>query len=95
MSFDLCYHPLKIWDSIKTPIPKMGIHLGVWGFILAFSYTPESMKCESQASFLAHTFASPCLGHKPNVRVMTILLFSSNSNGNPFANSSILVVLMV
>ncbi len=33
MSFDPCNFPLKIWESIGTPIPKVGAHLGVWGFI--------------------------------------------------------------
>jgi len=36
------------------------------------SHTPMSMKCDSQASFLACTFVSPCLGYKPKVRVMTL-----------------------
>jgi hypothetical protein len=31
------------------------------------------MKCDSQASLLARTFASPCLGHKPKVRVATTM----------------------
>jgi hypothetical protein len=29
MGFDLCNHSLKIWESIGTPTPKMGAHLGV------------------------------------------------------------------
>jgi len=29
------------------------------------------MKCDSQSSFLARTFASPCLGHEPKVKVVT------------------------
>jgi len=33
MSFDPCNHLLKIQESIRTPSPKMGAHLGVWGFI--------------------------------------------------------------
>jgi hypothetical protein len=33
MNFDPCNRPLKIWKSIETPTPKVGIHLGVWGFI--------------------------------------------------------------
>jgi hypothetical protein len=37
MSFDPCNCPLKIWVSIRTPIPKVGIHLGVWGFIPSHS----------------------------------------------------------
>jgi hypothetical protein len=30
------------------------------------------MKCDSQASLLAHTFASLCFGHEPKVRVATL-----------------------
>jgi hypothetical protein len=33
MSFDPCNRPLKIQKSIRTPIPKVGAHLGVCGFI--------------------------------------------------------------
>jgi hypothetical protein len=29
------------------------------------------MKCDSRASFLARTFASPCLGHKSKAKVVT------------------------
>jgi hypothetical protein len=31
------------------------------------------MGCDSRASFLACTFASPCLGCKPKARVMTMI----------------------
>ncbi len=33
MTFDPYNLPLKIWESIRTPTTKMGIHFGVWGFI--------------------------------------------------------------
>ncbi len=33
------------------------------------------MKCNSQASFLAHTLANPCLGRKPKARVTTLAKF--------------------
>jgi hypothetical protein len=39
MSFDPCNFPLKIQESIGTPTPKMGVHLGVWGFIPLHSPT--------------------------------------------------------
>jgi len=32
MNFDPCNYPLKIWESIKTSIPKVRVHLGTWGF---------------------------------------------------------------
>ncbi len=49
MSFDPYNHPLKIWKSIGTLTPKVGTHLGVWGFIpshspalsRAWNVTPE------------------------------------------------------
>jgi hypothetical protein len=39
MGFDPCNHFLKIQESIKTPTPKVGAHLGVWGFIPSHSPT--------------------------------------------------------
>jgi hypothetical protein len=38
------------------------------------------MKCDSQASLLARTFVSPCLGHEPKVRVMTSLVLHDELN---------------
>jgi hypothetical protein len=37
MSFDPYNCPLKIQVSIGTRTPKMGVHLGVWGFIPSHS----------------------------------------------------------
>ncbi len=39
MSFDPCNRPLKIQKSIGTPIPEVGAHLGVCGFIPSHSLT--------------------------------------------------------
>jgi len=44
---------------------------GVHSFTL--SHTPGRMKCDSWASFLACTFTSPCLGHKPKAKVATLI----------------------
>ncbi len=33
MSFDPYNYPLKIWESIGILTPKVGIRMGVWGFI--------------------------------------------------------------
>jgi hypothetical protein len=38
---------------------------------LTLSYIPRSMRCDSWASFLAHTLANPCFGRKPEARVAT------------------------
>jgi hypothetical protein len=35
MVFNARNRTLKIWKSIGTPIPNMGVHLGVWRFILS------------------------------------------------------------
>jgi hypothetical protein len=39
MNSNPCNCFLKIWKSIGTPNPKMGAHLGVWGFIPSHSST--------------------------------------------------------
>jgi hypothetical protein len=51
---------------------------------LTLSYTPENMKCDSQASFLACTFASPCVECKPKVRVVTPII---KENKNMFSKT--------
>jgi hypothetical protein len=40
------------------------------------------MKCDSRASFLAHTFASPCFGHEPKVKVATKVEIRKPGNKN-------------
>jgi hypothetical protein len=39
MSFDLCNHSLKTQGSTGTSTPKVGVPLGVWGFIPSHSFT--------------------------------------------------------
>ncbi len=55
MGFDPCNHYMKIWESIGTPTPKVGVHLGMWRFIPSHSCTPRSMKCDPQA----HSWLTP------------------------------------
>jgi len=43
----------------------------VWVQSPTLSYTPRSVKCDSRASFLAHTFVSPCLGYEPKAKTAT------------------------
>jgi hypothetical protein len=71
-------HAIALW--------KLGVH---WDFnsqsgssfgsarvhSLTLSYTPGSMRCDSQASFLARNLASVCLGHELRARVATLILF--------------------
>jgi len=51
---------------VEAPFGSVRVHP------LTLSYTPESMRCDSQASFLACNLASPCLGRKPKARVATM-----------------------
>jgi len=39
---------------------------------LIFSYNPEKMRCDSRASLLAFTLASPCINRETKVRVVTV-----------------------
>ncbi len=39
MGFNPCNRSLNIRESVRTPTPKMGVHLGVWMSILTFSHT--------------------------------------------------------
>jgi len=59
------------WDSNSqsgSSFENMEVHS------LTLSHAPRSMKCESQLSHLACTFASPYLGHKPKARVLIIIV---------------------
>jgi hypothetical protein len=69
MGFDSYNYFLKIWESIRTPTPKMGAHLGVWGlipphsptFMGAWDMTPKLPFWPSPLQALA-LVASPRLG---------------------------------
>jgi hypothetical protein len=68
MSLDPCIFFQNFWKSIKIQIPKVGIHLGVCGFIPHIIPHSRTMKCDSWASLLARTFTSLYLGREPKVR---------------------------
>jgi hypothetical protein len=72
MNFDLCNRPLKIQEFTDTLTPKVGVSFGSVGVhSLTLPNTPKNTKCDSQVSFLANTFANPCLSCEPKARVMT------------------------
>jgi len=54
LSFDPWNRFLKFQESIGTPVPKVGVALGVWGFtpshFLTLPYIPGSMWCDFRAS---------------------------------------------
>ncbi len=69
MGFDPCNRSLKIWESNSqngSSLGNMEVHS------LSLSHTLGNMKRESQASLLARTFASLCLGHEPKARVAIV-----------------------
>jgi len=76
MSFDPWNTFLKIWNSIGILTPKVGVHLGVCGFIPSHS---QECKCDSWVEFAAHTF--PCLYHgcEPKPKVMTKSILKHNN----------------
>jgi len=74
MGFDPCNYFMKIQESIGTPTPKMGAHLGVWGFIPShFPTLPGAWDVTPRLPLGPHP-CSPCLGHKPKAKVATIRL---------------------
>jgi hypothetical protein len=74
------FKPLKLFfensrihqDSNSQNVSSFG---SVEVHSLAFSYTPENMRCDSRGSLLAHTFASPCLGREPKAKVATLVVY--------------------
>jgi len=68
--------PSRSWECITNS--QSGCSLGsVRVHSLPLSYTPKSMRCDSQASLLAHNLVSPFLGREPKARV-TICAFKAS-----------------
>ncbi len=75
LSFDPWNRSLKFWKFTKTPFPKVGVALGVWGFIPSqFPTLPRA--CDVTSGLLLGP--QPCnpfyLGCKPKARVATRVL---------------------
>jgi hypothetical protein len=71
MNFDLSNHFIKIQNSIRNPTLKVGIRLGVCGFIPSHSFALSwGCECDSQVALLACTFSCPCLGREPKVKAV-------------------------
>jgi len=72
---------LSIFESPPRLHSQSGSSLGsVRVLSLTLSCTPKSMKCDSQASLLARTLVSPCLGYKPKARVATMIIIKYKEN---------------
>jgi hypothetical protein len=69
-------HAIVLWkfeSPLKLQLPKWE---PIWECVRSFPHIllhSQEMKCDSRASFFACTFASPCLGHEPKARVVTLL----------------------
>jgi hypothetical protein len=75
LRFDPWNCSMKIWESIWDSNSQDERSFGsVKVHSLTLFCTPESMRCDSQVSFLACNLASPSLGHEPRARVVTNLL---------------------
>jgi len=75
MIFYLYNHSLKIQESMEFKLPK-------WEPIWECEFIPslhfqEHKKCDSRASFMVCTFASPYFSHEPKAKVVIIMLFQN------------------
>ncbi len=75
LSFDPYNCPLKIWEFTGTPSPKVGVFLGVWGFIPSHSFALPGA-CGMTPEFFSWpaTLQALCLGCKPKARVATCIV---------------------
>jgi hypothetical protein len=74
--FDPCNRSLKIWESIGTPTPKVGTHLGVWRSIPShFPTLPWTWNVIPGLHSWSTPFTSPCFDCEPKVRVAIISIF--------------------
>ncbi len=72
--FDLYNHSLKFWEFIGTPTPKMGVHLGVWVFILTLFHTPLGLRPKLGSRQTITFELVPISGgecHNPNLGLVT------------------------
>jgi hypothetical protein len=71
MNFDPYDYILNIQESIRIPTPKWEL---TWECGGSFPHTllhSREHEMPLSSSLLAYTFASPCLGREPKVRVVT------------------------
>jgi hypothetical protein len=75
LRFDLWNCPLKIWESIKTPTPKVEPFGGVRVHSLTPSHTPRSMLCDSHLSSWPATLQTLVLVVSPRLRLRQPYLY--------------------
>ncbi len=63
---------IAFWNG--NSLGSVGVHS------FTFSHIFGNMKCDSRASLLARTFASPCLGCEPKTRVATWAIIKTIGN---------------
>jgi len=74
MSFNPCNRPLNIQKSTRTPIPKMGVHLGVWGFIPSHSFAFSGACYVTLGPSLGLHLCKPLLWSRAKAKVVTYFI---------------------
>jgi len=83
LGFDPCNHSLNIQESMGTPTPNMGVHLGVWGFIPSHSFAlPGHENTTIGLSLGSHPCKPFALVASPRLR----LRHSNSQHGSPFGS---------
>ncbi len=70
---------IALWrfeSPFLTPIPVMGVRLGVWGSIPSHSLHSQEHVMWFRVSLLARNLATPCLGREPKARVVAMRVHS-------------------
>ncbi len=76
MSFDPCNRSLRIRKSTRTPTPKVGVPLRMWGFIPSHSFTfPRAWNVTPRFPSWPTLLQALCLGREPKARVATLPYF--------------------
>jgi hypothetical protein len=76
LSFGPWNCPLKIGMSMETPSPKMGVPLGIWGFIPShFPILPGACSVTPMLPLGPQPCKPLCLGREPKTRVATMHVY--------------------
>jgi hypothetical protein len=94
MGFGLCNRFMKFQKSIGTPVPKMGVHLGVWMFILTLSHTPKLLSWPAFLQTLV-LVANPRLGLRQRSSEYLYPKFFQNHNNNNNLWKSLCIIINV
>jgi len=92
---------MKFWKSTRTPSPKVGVALRVWGFTPSYSftffYTPRSLWCDFWVSFRPTPLRFFCLNSRVSFWPATLwlLCLGRELKANRVATNVIVVIMTV